>query len=125
MCVKLVIVESPAKAKTIGKFLGDDCVVEASYGHIRDLPGSADEIPKEHKGKPWARMAVDVDNGFEPIYVVTKDSKKQIATLRKLMKYRCPVLCSMKSRRVLSTKLWQIHGQSMMVLFVRRKAVVF
>ncbi len=84
--MKLVIVESPAKAKTISKFLGDEYVVEASYGHIRDLPGSADEIPAEHKGKPWARMAVDVDNDFTPIYVVTKDSKKQIAVLRKLMK---------------------------------------
>ena len=84
--MKLVIVESPAKAKTIAKFLGKDHVVLASYGHVRDLPSNADEIPAEHKKKPWARMAVDVENGFAPIYVVQSDSKKQIAELRKSLK---------------------------------------
>ena len=84
--MKLVIVESPAKAKTIGRFLGKEYEVTASYGHVRDLPGSADEIPAELKSKPWARMAVDVENDFRPIYVVTKESKKHIAELKKTLK---------------------------------------
>ncbi|MCH8204937.1 MAG: type I DNA topoisomerase [Candidatus Hydrogenedentes bacterium] len=84
--MKLVIVESPAKAKTIGRFLGKDYIVAASYGHVRDLPGSAEEIPEEFKSKPWARMAVDVENDFKPIYVISEDSKKHIAELKKLLK---------------------------------------
>jgi DNA topoisomerase I len=84
--LKLVIVESPAKAKTIEKFLGKDHQVLASYGHVRDLPSNADEIPAAVKKKPWARMAVDVENDFAPIYVVQSDSKKQIAELRKSLK---------------------------------------
>jgi DNA topoisomerase-1 len=84
--LKLVIVESPAKAKTIAKFLGKEYRVEASYGHIRDLPSSAAEIPASIKQKPWARMAVDVDNQFQPHYVVQKESKKRMAELKKLLK---------------------------------------
>ncbi|MBI2422594.1 MAG: type I DNA topoisomerase [Candidatus Hydrogenedentes bacterium] len=84
--LKLVIVESPAKAKTIGKFLGKGYEVVASYGHVRDLPSSAEEIPESIKGKPWARMAVDVENDFTPVYVVQADSKKHIAELKKLVK---------------------------------------
>ena len=84
--VKLVIVESPAKAKTIGKFLGKDYRVEASYGHIRDLPSNADEIPEAIRSKPWARMAVDVENDFEPVYVVQADSRRQIAELKRQLK---------------------------------------
>lgn len=84
--MKLVIVESPAKAKTIGKFLGKEYRVEASYGHVRDLPSSADEIPEAIKSKPWARMAVDVENNFEPVYVVQAASRKHIAELRKQLK---------------------------------------
>jgi len=84
--LKLVIVESPAKAKTIGKFLGKDHHVLASYGHVRDLPSNADEIPADIKKKPWARMAVDVENDFAPIYVIQQDSKKQIAELKKSLK---------------------------------------
>jgi len=83
--MKLVIVESPAKAKTIGRFLGKDYRVEASYGHIRDLPSNAAEIPAAYKDKPWAKLGVDVHNNFETIYVVQKDSKKQIAELKSLL----------------------------------------
>ena len=64
MAHKLVIVESPAKARTIGGYLGDDYVVESSVGHIRDLPNSAADTPAAIKDKPWGRLAVDVDNGF-------------------------------------------------------------
>lgn len=81
--MKLVIVESPAKAETISRFLGNDYKVVASYGHIRDLPSSADEIPEQYKSYSWSNMAVDIENGFAPIYVVTQESKKRISELKK------------------------------------------
>ena len=80
---RLVIVESPAKARTIAGYLGPDFVVESSVGHIRDLPDSAAEIPERYKGEPWARLGVDVEHGFEPLYVVDPDKKKTVAQLRK------------------------------------------
>ena len=83
---KLVIVESPAKARTIGGYLGPDYVVESSIGHIRDLPNSAADTPAKIKDKPWGRLAVDVENGFEPYYVVPRDKKSHIAKLKKLVK---------------------------------------
>src|SRR6266704_4044641 len=79
----LVIVESPAKARTISGYLGPDFVVESSVGHIRDLPDSAAEIPEKYKGEAWARLGVDVEHGFEPLYVVDPDKKKTVAQLRK------------------------------------------
>ncbi|MCB9526572.1 MAG: DNA topoisomerase I, partial [Myxococcales bacterium] len=82
----LVIVESPTKARTIRKFLGDDYMVEASMGHVRDLPSSAAEMPASVKGKPWARLAVDVENGYQPVYVVPSDKKKVVSSLKKLLK---------------------------------------
>src|SRR4051794_15096757 len=83
---KLVIVESPAKARTIGGYLGQGYVVESSIGHIRDLPQSAAETPPKIKDKPWGRLAVDVENGFEPYYVVPRDKKQHISKLRSLLK---------------------------------------
>ena len=83
---KLVIVESPAKAKTIAGYLGSGYVVESSIGHIRDLPQSASDIPASIKGQPWARLGVDVDNGFHALYVVSPDRKQQITKLTKLAK---------------------------------------
>ncbi len=83
---KLVIVESPAKAKTIAGYLGRDYVVESSIGHIRDLPQSASDIPASIKGQPWARLGVDIDNDFKPYYVVSSDKKSHISKLKKLMK---------------------------------------
>jgi DNA topoisomerase-1 len=80
---RLVIVESPAKARTIAGYLGPDFVVESSVGHIRDLPDSAAEIPEKYKGEAWARLGVDVEHGFEPLYVVDSDKKKTVAQLRK------------------------------------------
>ena len=82
----LVIVESPSKARTIGGYLGSNYVVESSIGHIRDLPRNADEVPASYKDKPWARLGVDVDNGFEPLYIVTPDKKAQVAKLKSLLK---------------------------------------
>jgi DNA topoisomerase-1 len=83
MSKRLVIVESPAKARTIAGYLGPDFVVESSVGHIRDLPDSAAEIPERYKGEPWARLGVDVEHDFEPLYVVDPDKKKTVAQLRK------------------------------------------
>jgi DNA topoisomerase-1 len=83
---KLVIVESPAKARTIGGYLGQGYVVESSIGHIRDLPQSAADTPAKIKDKPWGRLAVDVDNGFEPFYVVPRDKKSHISKLKTLLK---------------------------------------
>ncbi len=82
----LVIVESPAKAKTLGRFLGDKYRVEASYGHIRDLPESAAEVPKEIKEKDWGRLGVDVESDFTPYYVVPNDKRKQVAHLKTAIK---------------------------------------
>src|ERR671910_931115 len=82
----LVIVESPAKAKTLGRFLGTKYRVEASYGHIRDLPESAAEVPKEIKERDWGRLGVDVENDFTPYYVVPGDKKKQVAHLKAAVK---------------------------------------
>src|SRR3954449_240562 len=82
---RLVIVESPAKAKTIKGYLGPGYVVEASVGHIRDLPNGAAEVPAEYKGQPWARLGVNVDSDFQPIYVVNADKKAQVSKLKGLL----------------------------------------
>lgn len=83
----LVIVESPAKARTIAGFLGDGFVVESSIGHIRDLPRNAAEVPAAYKKHQWAKkLGVDVENGFRPLYVVDKDKKSHIAKLKELLK---------------------------------------
>ncbi|MHB1242042.1 MAG: type I DNA topoisomerase [Gaiellaceae bacterium] len=86
MAKKLVIVESPAKAKTIAGYLGSDYVVESSIGHIRDLPNRASEIPEKLKKEPWARLGVDVEKDFEPLYVVDSDKKGKVAELKQLLK---------------------------------------
>ncbi|GAB1644667.1 type I DNA topoisomerase [Krasilnikovia sp. MM14-A1259] len=83
---RLVIVESPSKAKTIAGYLGPDYFVEASFGHVRDLPRNAADVPAKYKGESWARLGVDVDNGFHALYVVSADRKQQIAKLQKLAK---------------------------------------
>ncbi|MBC7240679.1 MAG: hypothetical protein H5T71_11345, partial [Chloroflexi bacterium] len=67
--IKLVIVESPTKARTISRFLGSPYTIEASLGHIRDLPERATDCPPEYRSKPWAYLGVDVENGFQPIYI--------------------------------------------------------
>ncbi len=82
----LVIVESPAKARTIGRYLGSNYVVEASIGHIRDLPKGMKEVPAKYKKEKWAKLGVNVDNNFEPIYVVSDDKRKQIKKLTDLIK---------------------------------------
>lgn len=82
---KLVIVESPAKAKTIGRYLGDDYEVQASVGHVRDLM-EPKNLPAELKKGPLGKFAIDVDNGFEPHYVVSDSKKRTVADLKKALK---------------------------------------
>ena len=82
---RLVIVESPAKAKTIAGYLGKNFVVESSVGHIRDLPERAADIPEEYKKQAWARLGVNVDEGFEPLYIVDPDKRKKVSELKKLL----------------------------------------
>jgi len=82
----LVIVESQTKAKKIQKYLGDAYFVEASVGHIRDLPGRAADIPAKYKKEPWAKLGVNPEAEFQPIYVVSADKKKKVTDLRAKLK---------------------------------------
>ena len=89
MPTSLVIVESPAKAKTIERFLAGadwldgEVVVEASVGHIRDLPARAADVPEANK-RPWEILAVDVENDFKPLYIVNPDKRDRIRDLKRL-----------------------------------------
>ncbi|MEV4311128.1 type I DNA topoisomerase [Actinocrispum sp. NPDC049592] len=83
---RLVIVESPAKARKIASYLGRNFVVESSKGHIRDLPRKAAEVPAKYKGQSWASLGVNVDGGFEPIYIVTPDKKSTVTELKEALK---------------------------------------
>ncbi|MBY6709049.1 MULTISPECIES: type I DNA topoisomerase [unclassified Rhodococcus (in: high G+C Gram-positive bacteria)] len=83
---RLVIVESPTKAKKIAPYLGKNYVVEASVGHIRDLPRGAADVPAKYKGESWARLGVDVDHDFEALYVVSPEKKGKVAELKSLLK---------------------------------------
>ena len=79
---RLVIVESPKKATQIASFLGDGYIVQSSRGHVRDLPTGAAEVPAKYKGEKWARTGVNVDNDFEPLYVVNPDKRATIRSLK-------------------------------------------
>ncbi|WLP92521.1 type I DNA topoisomerase [Gordonia sp. NB41Y] len=83
---RLVIVESPTKARKIAGYLGSNYVVESSRGHIRDLPRGAADVPVKYKGQPWARLGVNVDDNFEPLYVVSPDKKSTVTELKSLMR---------------------------------------
>src|SRR5215468_950721 len=82
----LVIVESPAKARTISKYLGSGFTVEASIGHVRDLPQGAAQIPAEYKGESWSNLGVNVNDNFTPIYIVPPGKSKQIKLLKDHLK---------------------------------------
>ena len=86
MASSLVIVESPAKARTIERYLGPGYRVESSIGHIRDLPRTAAEVPQKYRGRPWARLGVDIEGGFDPLYVIPREKKEQITKLRKALR---------------------------------------
>ncbi len=82
----LVIVESPAKARTISKFLGQGYMIEASIGHVRDLPEGAKQVPARYKGEKWAHLGVNVDADFEPIYVVPPGKTEHVRKLKAAVK---------------------------------------
>ena len=104
----LVIVESPAKAKTLGRFLGAKYRVEASYGHVRDLPESAAEVPKEIKDKNWGRMGVDVERSFTPYYVVPSSKRKQVSHLKTALKDASEVLLATDPDREGESISWHL-----------------
>jgi DNA topoisomerase I len=105
---RLVIVESPAKAKTISGYLGPGYVVEASLGHVRDLPRNAADVPAKYKKEPWARLGVDVDNGFAALYVVSPDRKQQISKLKSLVREVDEVLLATDEDREGEAIAWHL-----------------
>jgi DNA topoisomerase I len=123
MSKPLVIVESPAKARTLGRFLGNQYRVEASVGHVRDLPENASEVPKEIKDKPWGRMGVDVDNGFRPYYVVSSDRTHRIRDLRSAVKDAPEVLLATDPDREGESISW--HLKELLKPKVPVKRIVF
>jgi len=104
-----VIVESPAKAKTIAGYLGDGFVVESSVGHIRDLPERAADIPADKKKEKWARLGVNVENDFEPLYVVDPDKKKKVSELKKLLKDADELLLATDEDREGEAIAWHLY----------------
>jgi len=104
----LVIVESPTKAKTITKFLGKDYIVKASMGHVRDLPDSAAEIPAEFKKQPWARLGVNVEADFEPLYIIPKDKKDNLKALKDAMKQCSEILLATDEDREGESISWHL-----------------
>ncbi len=109
MSKPLVIVESPAKARTLSRFLGKDYRIEASYGHIRDLPDSASEVPKDIKEKSWGRMGVDTDGDFTPHYVVPADKKKHVQALKEAMKDASEVILATDPDREGESISWHLE----------------
>ena len=105
---RLVIVESPAKAKTIQRYLGPGYEVAASVGHIRDLPQGRAQIPAEYRDRPWAELAVDVDGDFTPVYVVSPDKKARITELRKSMKDASELLLATDEDREGEAIAWHL-----------------
>ena len=83
---RLVIVESPTKARKLAGYLGANYIVESSRGHIRDLPRAAADVPAKYKSEPWARLGVNVDHDFEPLYIVSPDKKSTVTELKGLLK---------------------------------------
>ncbi|MGZ8203773.1 MAG: type I DNA topoisomerase, partial [Burkholderiales bacterium] len=123
MAKPLVIVESPAKARTLSRFLGTKYRVEASYGHIRDLPDSAAEVPAEIKGKPWGRMGVDTDGDFTPYYVVPADKRKNVAALKAAMKDASELILATDPDREGESISW--HLKELLKPKVKVRRIVF
>jgi DNA topoisomerase I len=105
---KLVIVESPAKARKIGGYLGDGYIVEASVGHIRDLPQRAADIPKDVKKLAWSKEGVDIENDFAPLYVINPDKKAKVAELKELMKEADEILLATDEDREGEAIAWHL-----------------
>jgi DNA topoisomerase I len=105
----LVIVESPAKARTIARFLGKGFEVESSIGHVRDLPSTAAEIPAKYKGEAWARLGVDVDHQFQPLYVVPREKKTQVKKLQDALRGADQVLLATDEDREGEAIAWHLR----------------
>lgn len=103
-----MIVESPAKARTIAGYLGDDYMVESSIGHVRDLPRTAAEVPKSHKSEKWARLGIDVNNDFKPLYVVSNDKRDHVKKLKALMKEASELLLATDEDREGEAIAWHL-----------------
>jgi DNA topoisomerase I len=117
---KLVIVESPAKAKTIAGYLGTGYVVESSIGHVRDLPQSAADVPAKIKGEPWARLGVDVDHDFTPYYVVSRDKKAHMTKLKGLLKDASELFLATDEDREGEAIAWHLFDELKPKVPVRR-----
>ena len=119
----LVIVESPTKAKTLKKFLGSDYIVESSVGHVRDLPSNAEEIPADVKKEKWARLGIDVEHDFAPLYVVSPEKKKKISELKKYAKEVDTILLATDEDREGESISWHLVDE--LKPSVERKRLVF
>src|SRR6202050_2210752 len=104
----LVIVESPAKARTIAAMLGPDFVVESSVGHIRDLPRRAGEVPAAYRGEGWARLGVDVNNGFKPLYVVSPEKQSVVTRLKQAVRRASEVYVATDEDREGESIAWHL-----------------
>lgn len=105
----LVIVESPAKARTISKFLGRDFTVEASIGHVRDLPQGAKQIPAEFKGEDWAYLGVNVNQDFDPVYIIPPGKTAQVKKLKGLLKEAKSLYLATDEDREGEAISWHLH----------------
>jgi len=108
MAKTLVIVESPAKARTLSRFLGDRYQVEASYGHVRDLPESASQVPDEIRKKKWGRLGVDIEGDFKPYYVVPDDKRKHLQGLKTALKGASEVMLATDPDREGESISWHL-----------------
>ena len=123
MAHTLVIVESPTKARTIRAFLPKEYRVEASMGHVRDLPNNASEIPAAHKGEKWANLGVNTASAFEPLYVVPKDKKKVVKELKDALKGADRLLLATDEDREGESISW--HLQELLAPKVPVRRMVF
>ena len=108
MAKTLVIVESPTKARTLERFLGDRYVVKSSFGHVRDLPDSASQVPEEIKKKKWGRIGVDTEGDFKPYYVVPDDKRKNVAELKAALKGASSVMLATDPDREGESISWHL-----------------
>jgi DNA topoisomerase-1 len=103
-----VIVESPTKAATIERFLGDEYTVASSIGHVRDLPANASEIPARYKGQPWARYGINLDENFEPLYIISERAKPVVAELRRHLQNASELLLASDEDREGEAIAWHL-----------------
>jgi len=125
MAKKLVIVESPAKAKTIGSYLGSDYEVLASIGHIRDLLPNAKGLPEEHRKKWWADYSVDIDNDFDPIYEVPAEKAQQVSKLRQALKGKDELILATDEDREGESISWHLLQTLKPAKSVKIKRIAF